>query len=133
VQPRGGASRSTTSTSTRAPRAWSHGSSWKRSSRQPSHLPADQLAHPDDERIEVDGLGEVAIGAGGEAASTSARALRAETKRTGSVLNCSLRRTARHSSKPSIHDMFTSRRRMSGRCTWRLEMSFTPFAAWLTS
>jgi len=29
--------------------------------------------------------------------------------------------------------MFTSRRRMSGRCTWRLEMSFTPFAACVTS
>src|SRR4029453_1433649 len=60
-------SRSASSTSTRAPRAWSHGSSWKALIASPSSGTAvDQLAHPAEERVEVDGLGEVPVGAGGQ-------------------------------------------------------------------
>src|SRR5262245_54120854 len=60
-------SRSASSTSTRAPRAWSHGSSWKALIASPSSGTAvDQLAHPPEERVEVDGLGEVPVGAGSQ-------------------------------------------------------------------
>src|SRR6185295_15753674 len=48
-------------------------------------------------------------------------------------LNSSLLRTARHSSKPSIHDMFTSIRITSGRSTCKVEISRRPLAACATS
>src|SRR5262245_16639507 len=52
---------------------------------------------------------------------------------TGMERNSSLRLSERHSSNPSIHDIITSSRMMSGRSTWSVLIRRRPFDATLTS